>query len=72
MLREGFKKPGLADVVARLLGFYRLVNESSQVVVRTATSQYAIEIMIEVGKEAGADLAVGGEPDAAASAAKGL
>ena len=59
-------------MVARLLGFYRLLNESNKIVVRTATGQYAVEIVIEVGKEAGPDLAIGGETDAAARAAEGL
>src|SRR5579859_6544210 len=59
-------------MVARFLGLYRFLNEGNEIVVRTAAGQHAVEIMIEVGKEAGADLAIRSEADAAARTAKGL
>src|SRR5271165_2046332 len=59
-------------MVARLLGFDRLLDEGSEIFIRAAARQHTIEIVIEVGKEAGADLAIGGEADAAAGPAKGL
>ena len=59
-------------MVARLLGFDRLLNEGREILIRTAARQHGIEIMIEVGEEAGADFAIGGEADAAAGSAKGL
>src|SRR5271170_5979458 len=59
-------------MVARLLGLDRLLNEGCEIFIRSAASQHAIEIMIEVREEAGADFAVGGEADTAAGSAEGL
>ena len=59
-------------MVARLLGFDRLLNEGREIVVCTAAGHHGVEIMIEVGEEAGADLAIGGKSDTAAGSAKGL
>src|ERR1700722_6977860 len=59
-------------MVTRLLGFDCLLDEGDEIVIRSATRQNSIEVMIEVGKEAGANLAVGGETDTAAGTAKSL
>src|SRR6202041_1494651 len=59
-------------MVTRLFGFDCLLNEGDEIVIRSATRQNAIEVMIEVGKEAGANLAVGRETDTAAGTAKSL
>ena len=66
------EKAGLANMVARLLGLDRLLNEPCEIVIGAAACQHTIEIVVEVGEETGADFAIGGEADAAAGAAKGL
>src|ERR1700733_7683430 len=67
-----FEKAGLTDMVARLLGFDCLLNEGGEIIIRSATRQNPIEVMIEVGKQAGANLAVGRKTDTAAGTAKSL
>src|ERR1700730_18191536 len=59
-------------MVTRLLGFDCLLDEGDEIVIRSATRQNSIKVMVEVGKEAGANLAVGRETDTAAGTAKSL
>src|ERR1700679_2928039 len=67
-----FQEARLTDVMARLFGLDRLLNKSSEILIRPAPRQHAIQIMIEVGKEAGPDFAIGSKAYATAGSAKGL
>src|SRR5882757_5198724 len=67
----GLEEAGLADVVAGFLLRDDVANVAGEVIVRTTAVEHAVEIVVGLGKEAGADLAVRGEPDAAAGAAEG-
>jgi hypothetical protein len=69
---RGFEEAGLADVVARFLLLYGSQDEFAQLFVGGAAAHFSAEIVFEIRKEAGADLAVGGEADAAARSAEGL
>src|ERR1700688_4770565 len=63
---------GLADVMARLLAQYDAANVVVQIGVASAPVQDSVEVVIALREEAGADLAVGGEADAAAVSAEGV
>lgn len=65
MLRDGFKKPGLTDVVAHLLLRNGLFDEARQLLVGAAAAHDSIQVMVKLRKEASANLAVGSQPDAA-------
>src|ERR1700733_3959679 len=67
----GLEEAGLADVVAGLLLHDHVADIGCEIVVRAAAVQDAVEVVVGLGEEAGADLAVGGKADAAAGATEG-
>ena len=69
---RGFEKAGLADVMAGFFLFYGTDDEFLQILVGGAAAHFTKQVVLDIRKEAGADLAVGGEADAAAGSAKGL
>src|SRR5271156_4656211 len=62
----------LTDMMARLLGLDRLLNESDKILIRATSYQHGIKIVIEVREQAGADFSIGSKAYAAAGSAKGL
>src|SRR5271169_4041446 len=58
--------------MARFLGFDRLLNEGSKIFIGSTACQHTIQIMVEVREKTGADLAIRGKPDTAASSTKSL
>jgi len=67
---RGLQESGFANVVARLLVLDSVFNERGQVGVIAATAEDPVKIVVGLGEEAGADLAVGRESNAAAMAAE--
>src|SRR5258708_11874328 len=66
----GGHKIGLADMVAGFFFLDDAANEFCQFVVRRAAEHLVVQIMVPDGKQAGANLAVGGNANAAAVSAK--
>ncbi len=58
--------------MARFLPLHNAVDVAAQLRVGFAGAHVAVEVVLHLGEEAGADLAVGGEPDAAACSAEWL
>lgn len=54
------QKSRFANVMAGFLGLHGLDNIGAQLGVRGAGSQAAIQVVLHLGEEAGADFAVGG------------
>jgi len=67
-----FQESGLADVVAGFLFQDCVDDEFAEIGVGGSLAELAVEVVFFVGKEAGADFAVGGEADAATGSAEGL
>ena len=67
-----FQESGLADVMAGLLPLNGTKNEGAKFLIARAAEHVAVEVVVGLRKEAGADFAVGGEADTAACAAEGL
>jgi len=68
----GFEESRFADVVTRLFGVNGVDDEATELVIGGVFPGEAVEVVFPVGEQACADFAVGGEADAAASAAKCL
>jgi len=69
---EYLRRTGLADVMARLLPLHRTHDILTQFPLARAGAQASAEIVLHLRKQAGANLAVGGEPHPAARSAEGL
>src|SRR3954471_20866456 len=65
-------KAGIVDLVLELFVTYCVANELDQLVVGGACAERGLEIPFAAREEAGAELAVGGEPDAVAARAERL
>src|SRR5215813_12598836 len=65
-------KSGLADMMPSLFLLHHTANKAHQLIITGSTLHRAIEIMIEEREQAGADLAVGGDPYARAVSAEGM
>lgn len=68
----GLEEARFANVMAGFLLVDSSANEGSEIVVSPTTAHDCVEVVVELREEAGADLAVGGEADAAALSAEGL
>ena len=68
----GFEESRLADVMPCLLLYGCTHDEGAQVFVGCSLAHLSVQVMFNVRKQAGANFAVGGEPDTAAGAAEGL
>jgi hypothetical protein len=55
---RGLQKTRLADVVTRLFVLYRSHDEVTRILHATTAGENAVQIMVRLGKKAGADLAV--------------
>src|SRR5580692_9578325 len=62
----------LADMVPGLLALHREGDVVAQCFVAFAGAHPAVEVVLNLGEQAGSNLAIGGEPHAAAGAAKSL
>ena len=63
---------GFADVVALFFLLDHAANEFRQFFVGSAAAHLGVQVVVPDGKQAGADLAVGGDADAAAVSAEGM
>jgi hypothetical protein len=68
----GFEESRLTDVVAGLLAQDCLDDVSAEILIARAGAEAAIEVVLDLREQAGANFAVGCEPHPAACAAKGL
>ncbi len=66
------EEAGFADVVAGFLALHGAVDVGAELGVGGAGAHAAVEVVLDLGEQAGADFAVGGEADAAAGSAEGL
>src|SRR5579859_123503 len=67
-----FEESRFADVVPGFFLDYGLNDKVAEIFVGGALAHFAVEVVFDVGEEAGADFAVRGEADAAAGSAEGL
>src|SRR6266404_4086022 len=62
----------LADVVARFFSLDNPTDELHEIVIRSSAAHQFMQVVVPNGEQAGANLAVGGDADAAAMAAEGM
>src|SRR5258708_24844808 len=69
---RGLDETGLVDAVALFLFHDNRADVGDQIVVRGSLTQQGPQIVVLLAKQAGAELAIGGEPDARAMATERL
>ena len=72
IVRAGWTKPGLVDVVLELLAPDRVADDLLELGVVGARAHRRAQVGLVEREQAGAQLAVGGQADAVAVAAEGL
>src|SRR5271170_6153684 len=69
---RGLEEVRFADVVSRFLQSHRALDECGQLIVAASALHHAVEVVIELRKQASADFAVGSKAEAAALSAECL